>query len=71
MTIVAQKECRCFPHTGQFLTADAADGDAVPTDSNMNERLTIAPGGDVTITADSKFRSTDSSSRTATIVSKT
>jgi len=57
--------------TISFLTADAADGDAVPTDSNMNERLTIAPGGDVTISADSQFRSTDSSSRTATIVSKT
>ena len=57
--------------TISFLTADAADGNAVPTDSNMNERLTIAPGGDVTITADSKFRSTDSSSRTSVIVSPT
>jgi len=32
-----------------FMTADSADGNAVPTDSNMNERLTILPGGNVGI----------------------
>ena len=32
-----------------FLTADAVDGNAVPTDSNMNERLIILPGGNVGI----------------------
>lgn len=28
-----------------FITADAADGNGVPTDSNMNERMSIDPGG--------------------------
>jgi len=34
-----------------FITPDAADGDGVPTDSNMNERLVILPGGNVGIGA--------------------
>jgi len=32
-----------------FITSNAADGDGVPTDSNMVERLTILPGGNVGI----------------------
>ena len=32
-----------------FYTTDAADGNAVPTDSNMNQRMTIMPGGKVGI----------------------
>jgi len=35
--------------TISFITPDSVDGDAVPTDSNMTERLVIAPGGDVSI----------------------
>lgn len=30
-----------------FITADAADTNAVPTDSNMNERMSIDPGGSI------------------------
>lgn len=32
-----------------LMTPDSADGNGVPTDSNMNERLTILPGGNVGI----------------------
>ena len=32
-----------------FITPNAADGNGVPTDSNMVERLTILPGGNVRI----------------------
>jgi hypothetical protein len=32
-----------------FITPDAADGNGVPTDANMVERLTILPGGNVGI----------------------
>ena len=30
-----------------FYTPDAADGNGVPTDSNMNERMKIMPGGEI------------------------
>ena len=32
-----------------FYTPDAADGNGVPTDSNVNQRMTIMPGGNVGI----------------------
>ena len=35
-----------------FITPNAADGNGVPTDSNMVERLTILPGGNVGIGTD-------------------
>jgi len=51
-----------------FYTTDAADGNAVPTDSNMNQRMTIMPGGNVGIgdtSPDSKLHVTSASNQVA------
>jgi hypothetical protein len=42
-----------------FYTTDAADGNAVPTDSNMNQRMTIMPGGNVGIGTSSPTQKLD------------
>ena len=42
-----------------FMTADGAVTSGVPTDSNINERLTILPGGDVGIGTNNPSRKLD------------
>ena len=49
-----------------FYTPDAVDGNGVPTDSNMNQRMTIMPGGNVGIGTTSPLAMLDIKGNTTT-----